>query len=155
MNPDNGVMTEKMPSDATTDAWIALVRTQQAVLAAVEADLKVAGFPPLAWYDILLELRRAGPDGLRPMEFEDRLLLAQHNVSRLLDRMEKAGYITRAAHERDGRGQRIHATGAGLDLQKRMWPVYGAAIERHLGAKLANDDEASTLAQLLQRIACR
>jgi DNA-binding MarR family transcriptional regulator len=155
MNLDNGVMTEKMPSDATTDAWIALLRTQQAVLAAVEADLKVAGFPPLAWYDILLELRRAGPDGLRPMEFEDRLLLAQHNVSRLLDRMEKAGYITRAAHERDGRGQRIHATGAGLDLQKRMWPVYGAAIERHLGAKLANDDEASTLAQLLQRIACR
>jgi DNA-binding MarR family transcriptional regulator len=155
MNPDNGAMTEKMPSDATTDAWIALVRTQQAVLAAVEADLKVAGFPPLAWYDILLELRRAGPDGLRPMEFEDRLLLAQHNVSRLLDRMEKAGYVTRAAHERDGRGQRIHTTGAGLDLQKRMWPVYGAAIERHLGAKLANDDEASTLAQLLQRIACR
>jgi DNA-binding MarR family transcriptional regulator len=155
MNLDNGAMTEKMPSDATTDAWIALLRTQQAVLAAVEADLKVAGFPPLAWYDILLELRRAGPDGLRPMEFEDRLLLAQHNVSRLLDRMEKAGYVTRAAHERDGRGQRIHATGAGLDLQKRMWPVYGAAIERHLGAKLANDDEASTLAQLLQRIACR
>lgn len=146
-------MTGKMPSDATTDAWIALVRAQQKALTSVEADLKAAGFPPLAWYDVLLELRRAGPEGLRPMEFEDRLLLAQHNVSRLLDRLEGAGYISREAHESDGRGQRIHATAAGLDLQKRMWPAYGAAIERHLGAKLAGDDEAARLADLLGKLA--
>jgi len=87
------------------------------------------------------------------MEFEDRLLLAQHNVSRLLDRLEGAGYISREAHESDGRGQRIHATAAGLDLQKRMWPAYGAAIERHLGAKLAGDAEAAKLADLLGKLA--
>jgi DNA-binding MarR family transcriptional regulator len=142
----------KRPSDPTTDAWIALVRAQQKVLGAVEADLKAAGFPPLAWYDILLELRRAQPEGLRPMDFEPRLLLAQHNVSRLLDRLEKAGLIRREAHERDGRGQQIHITDAGLDLQKRMWPVYGAAIERHVGSKLAGDDEAEDLAGLLRKL---
>lgn len=152
MNLDNDGMTGKMPSNATTDAWIALVRAQQKALTAVEADLKAAGFPPLAWYDVLLELRRAGPEGLRPMEFEDRLLIAQHNVSRLLDRLEKAGLIGREAHESDGRGQRIHATEAGLDLQKRMWPTYGAAIERHLGSKLAGDDEATRLAELLRKV---
>lgn len=152
MNLDNEQMTGKMPSDATTDAWIALVRAQQRALTAVEADLKAAGFPPLGWYDVLLELRRAGPDGLRPMEFEDRLVLAQHNVSRLLDRLESAGYVRRQAHESDGRGQRIHATDTGLDLQKRMWPVYGAAIERHLGSRLAGDDEAKQLAELLNKL---
>ena len=57
---------------------------------AVEVDLKRAGFPPLSWYDVLLELRRAGDDGLRPLEIEARLLLAQHNVSRLIERLEKA-----------------------------------------------------------------
>ena len=152
MNLDNGGMTGKMPSDATTDAWIALVRAHQKTLSAIEADLKAAGFPPLSWYDVLLELRRAGADGLRPMEFEQRLLLAQHNVSRLLDRMEKAGYVSRKAHESDGRGQRIRATVAGLDLQKSMWPVYGAAIEKHLGAKLAGDPEAARLAELLGKL---
>lgn len=150
------MMTGKMPSDATIDAWIALVRAHQKAFSSIEADLKAAGFPPLAWYDVLLELRRSGADGLRPMEFEDRLLLAQHNVSRLLNRLEKAGYIRREAHERDGRGQRIHATKAGLDLQKRMWPVYGAAIERHLGAKLGADgEEAEVLAGLLRKVAGR
>jgi len=142
----------KMPSDPTTDAWIALVRAQQKVLGAVEADLKAAGYPPLSWYDILLELRRARPDGLRPMDFEPRLLLAQHNVSRLLDRLEKAALIRRAAHEHDGRGQQIHITDAGLELLKRMWPVYGAAIERHVGSKLAGDDEAGDLARLLGKL---
>ena len=141
-----------MPSDPTTDAWIALVRAQQKVLGAVEADLKASGFPPLAWYDILLELRRAQPEGLRPMDFEPRLLLAQHNVSRLLDRLEKAGLIRRAAHEHDGRGQQIHITDAGLELQQRMWPVYGAAIERHVGSKLAGDVEAGDLARLLGKL---
>ncbi|CAN7259434.1 MarR family transcriptional regulator [Rhizobium sp. LjRoot254] len=145
-------MTAKMPSDPTTDAWIALVRAQQKVLGAVETDLKASGFPPLSWYDILLELRRARPDGLRPMDFEPRLLLAQHNVSRLLDRLEKAGLIRREAHERDGRGQQIHITDAGLDLQQRMWPVYGAAIERHVGSKLAGDGEAGDLAGLLGKL---
>ena len=142
----------KIPSDSTTDAWIALVRAQQKVLGAVEADLKASGFPPLAWYDILLELRRARPDGLRPMDFEPRLLLAQHNVSRLLDRLEKAGLVRRAAHEHDGRGQQIHITDTGLELQQRMWPAYGAAIERHVGSKLAGDDEAGDLARLLGKL---
>ena len=145
-------MTGKLPSDATTNAWIALIRAHQKTLSAIEAALKAAGFPPLSWYDVLLELRRAGDEGLRPMEFEERLLLAQHNVSRLLDRMEKAGYVSRKAHESDGRGQRICATASGLDLQKSMWPVYGAAIERHLGAKLAGDGEATALAGILEKL---
>jgi len=34
------------------------MRVQSRVLDAVEQDLKKAGFPPLAWYDALLELSR-------------------------------------------------------------------------------------------------
>ena len=148
-------MDSKMPTDATVTAWINLVRARERLLSAIESDIKAGGFPPLAWYDVLLELRRAGPAGLRPMEFEEKLLLAQHNVSRLLDRMEKADLIARRAHESDGRGQTIQATEAGLDLQKRMWPAYGAAIERHLGSRLAGDAEATALASMLARLAKR
>lgn len=148
-------MSEKMPSDVVVAAWIKLNRARETVLAGVDADLKAAGFPPLSWYDVVLELRRAGAEGLRPMEFEERLLLAQHNVSRLLDRMEKAGLIRREAHESDGRGQRIHATDAGLRLQQQMWPVYGASIERHLGARLDGDDDATALSALLGKLITR
>jgi len=152
MNRHNGGMTNEIPSEAVVDAWINLVRAQHRVLSAVETDLKRAGFPPLSWYDVLLELRRAGDDGLRPLEIEARLLLAQHNVSRLIERLEKAGYATRKAHESDGRGQRILLAASGAELLARMWPVYRAAIERHVGRKLSGDDAARDLAGLLGRL---
>jgi DNA-binding MarR family transcriptional regulator len=118
-------------------------------MGAIEEDLKAAGLPSLAWYDVLLELRRAESAGLRPKEIESRLLIAQHNVSRLIDRIEAAGYVERRTCEDDGRGQIITLTRAGQELLRRMWPVYGAAIQRNVGEALGEDAKASRLADLL------
>jgi DNA-binding MarR family transcriptional regulator len=138
------------PTDATVTAWVRLVKASRQVLGAVEADLKKAGLPPLGWYDVLLELRRAEAP-LRPLDLEGRLLLAQHNVSRLIDRLAAAGYVERQPCEEDGRGQVIALTTGGRDVLKRTWPVYRAAIQRHVGGKLSNDQSA-TLGRLLGQL---
>jgi DNA-binding MarR family transcriptional regulator len=143
-------MPERQPSDAVVRAWTRLIRAQQATLAAIESDLKTAGFPPLAWYDVLLELSRAEA-GLRPFALEQELLLAQYNLSRLLDRLEQAGYVERQTCPEDGRGQIVAITASGRALVKRMWPTYRAAIARHVGAKLSEDD-AARLAALLGKL---
>jgi DNA-binding MarR family transcriptional regulator len=140
-----------LPSDAVTAAWIRLIRAQRGVLQRVEQDIKAAGLPPLAWYDILLELKRAG-GRVRPQEMEARLLLAQHNVSRLIDRLADAGLVERLPYAEDGRGQIISITSAGRDLQKRMWSIYGAAIQKHIGVPLGDDREAAALSALLGRL---
>ena len=145
-------MRESAPSEAVVAAWARLVKAQHKVLGAVEADLRKGGFPPLAWYDVLLELRRADGEGLRPLEIEGRLLLAQHNVSRLVDRLEKAGLAARGPVAEDGRGQLVTITEGGRDLLRRMWPTYKAAIERHVGQKLEGEGEAARLAELLGRL---
>src|SRR5262245_21222144 len=88
-------MPERHPSDAAIRTWTRLIRAQQSTLSAVEADLKAAGFPPLGWYDVLLELSRTEGEGLRPFALEEKLLLAQYNLSRLLDRLEAAGHVER------------------------------------------------------------
>src|SRR5258705_551228 len=142
-------MPERQPSDAVVRAWARLIRAQQAVLAAVEAELKAAGFPPLGWYDVLLELMRKDA-ALRPFALEQELLLAQYNLSRLLDRLEKAGYIERRPCPDDGRGQIVAITASGRALIKRMWPTYRAAIGRHVGAKLSEDKAAPLAARLGQ-----
>jgi DNA-binding MarR family transcriptional regulator len=138
------------PSEAAATAWVRLVKASRQVLGAVEADLKQAGLPPLGWYDVLLELRRA-PAPLRPLELEGRLLLAQHNVSRLIDRLEAAGYVARQPCEADGRGQVIALSARGRDLLKRMWPTYRAAIQRHVGGKLSNE-QAVALGRVLGQL---
>ena len=127
------------------------MRAQQFVLAAIEQDLKAADLPPLGWYDVLLELSRAMDGRLRPFEIEERTLLAQHNLSRLLDRMDKAGLVQREVFAEDGRGRWVIITEAGRAMQARMWSVYAPAIQRHLGDKL-NDAQADQLANLLARL---
>lgn len=65
---------KRKPSTEATAAWIRLMRVQSRVLDAVEQELKKAGFPPLAWYDALLELSRAPSGEMRPVELEKQML---------------------------------------------------------------------------------
>jgi DNA-binding MarR family transcriptional regulator len=124
------------PSKTVVRAWSRLMKAQQIALASIEQALKTAELPPLGWYDVLLELERAGERGLRPFELEREVLVAQYNLSRLIDRMEKAGYVERRACEDDGRGQVIVITAAGKDIRRGMWPTYAAAIQGALGDRL-------------------
>jgi DNA-binding MarR family transcriptional regulator len=141
----------RKPSQETTSAWTRLVRVQQGLLASVEHDLKKAGFPPLAWYDALLELSRSQHGALRPVELEKQMLLPQYSTSRLVDRLVEAGLAERRICPVDGRGQFVAITQAGRSMQKKMWETYSAAIERHVGSKLSNK-EAATLCDLLGRL---
>src|ERR1700721_1967690 len=73
--PDHSM--KRKPSSEATAAWIRLMRVQTRVLDAVEQELKKAGFPPLAWYDALLELSRAPTGEMRPVELERHMLIPQ------------------------------------------------------------------------------
>jgi DNA-binding MarR family transcriptional regulator len=142
------------PSKATVQAWARLLKAQRLALASIENALKSADLPPLAWYDALLELERAKEGGLRPFELEREMLLTQYNLSRLIDRIEKAGYAERRACEDDGRGQLIVISAAGKDVRRRMWIVYGPAIQNALGACLSEaetEDISALLGKLIDK----
>jgi DNA-binding MarR family transcriptional regulator len=141
----------RQPNTAVVQAWARLVRAGQATMSRIEGELKQADLPPLAWYDVLLELSREPQGMLRPVELERRLLLAQYNTSRLTDRMARAGLVERRACPEDGRGQFVAITKDGRDMQRRMWRVYGAAITEHVGTKLTRD-EAHALHGLLGKL---
>jgi DNA-binding MarR family transcriptional regulator len=139
------------PDDATVALWVRLMRASSAVLSGIEVRLKAAGLPPLEWYDVLLELDRAGADGLRPMMLEARLLLPQYGVSRLLKRLADEGLVqTRPALD-DRRGTVVAITAAGRAMRRRMWPVYAAALEDLVAARITPEDRAP-LTALLARL---
>src|SRR3981189_1432108 len=144
---------KRKPSTEATAAWIRLMRIQSRVLDAVEQDLKKAGFPPLAWYHALLELSRAPSGEMRPVELEKQMLIPQYSTSRLIDRLVDEGLAARRECKIDKRGQFVEITDAGRELQKKMWSAYSAAIEKHVGSKLADADAAS-LSALLARLGC-
>ena len=139
------------PRDTVVRAWARLVKAQQIAVAFIESALKAAKLPPLAWYDALLELEGAADRGLRPGELQREMLLAQYNLSRLIDRIECAGYVERRPCDDDGRGQVIVITASGRDIRRRMWAVYGPAIQRALGDHLSLK-QAETLDALLGKL---
>lgn len=143
-------MSEK-PSQTVIRAWARLLKAQRLALDSVERELKDAELPPLIWYDVLLELERAGHEGLRPFELERAMLLAQYNLSRLIDRIERAGYLERRACEDDGRGHIVAITERGKAIRRKMWPVYATAIETAVGQQLSAR-QAQALDDLLGRL---
>ena len=138
------------PCESAVCAWGRLVRAHQAAMSCVESALKGADLPPLAWYEVLVELERAGK-GVRPFALEETLQLPQYGLSRLLARMEAAGLLRRASCPGDGRGQMIILTDAGREMRQRMWPVYAGAVQQAVGARLS-PEEADGLADLLGRL---
>lgn len=147
----DGGMDDPTPSPTEMAAWARLVRVANALIDSVEADLKTAGHPPLAWYDVLLELERAGPAGLRPVALQQAMLLAQWNLSRLVDRMGAAGLVARRPCPDDRRGQILVATPEGVALRARIWPVYRRAVQRHFAARLGPED-LTALRAVLDRL---
>jgi len=142
------------PNQQVTDAWISLMQAGNRALGQIEAALGAENLPPLDWYDALLEIERAGRDGLRPFMLQKRLLLAQYSMSRLLKRIESAGYIRKIPCQSDGRGYAVQITDQGATVRKRMWPVYALAL-KEIWQDRFSATELAALQGLLDRVATR
>jgi len=57
-----------------------------------------AELPSLKWYDVLFALKKAPEHRLRLSELTEKLLLSRSNLTRLADRLEKAGLLRRPLH---------------------------------------------------------
>ena len=141
----------KAEIDTVMLAWVRIIRAQTRVVANVEAALKAKAYPPLAWYDVLLELSRGGGRKLRPVELEKELLVAQYNLSRLIDRMADAGLVLREPCDGDGRGQMIALTPKGKAMQKEMWPHIREIVMNEM--TVLRDPDIEKLSKLLNPLA--
>src|SRR5215469_18812119 len=71
-------------------------------------------------YNVLRILRGAGPQGLACRAIGDRMITHDPDITRLLDRLEKQGWITRERQKDDRRVVKARITGRGLELLKPL-----------------------------------
>ena len=140
----------KLDEDAL-DAWRAFLTAHAHVTRAISRDLADAGLPDLSWYDLLWALYRHPDRRLRVNELAREVVLSPTAMSRFVDRVEAAGYVRREPDPADRRALQVTITPEGVDLLRRMWPVYEAGIERHFAAFLGKS--APRLRAMLQRMA--
>ena len=142
-------MLRAVATDLKGHAWAVLLTAHATLVERIEAALADAGLPPLAWYDVLWELDRAG-GRLRMLELARRVVLSKSNLSRLADRLEDAGLVARQDAAEDGRGYDLVLTRAGRAMRRKMWPVYAAQIEA-LFARYLSAEEARVIGEALGR----
>ena len=66
---------------------------------------------------------------LRQSGVQDRTQLAQYNVCRLVDRLEREGLVERHQCQLDGRNNVLVITPKGRALRRAMWPAYAEAFQ--------------------------
>ncbi|HEY7480779.1 MAG TPA: MarR family transcriptional regulator [Gemmatimonadales bacterium] len=139
------------PAPEHVAAWRALLTAHADLTERIDGALRHAGVIPLRWYDALLCLYEAPERRLRLAEMARAALLSRSGLSRLVDRLEAAGLLTREPCEDDARGAYAVLTPDGLQALRRCWKVYGPQIEALVGRRLTAG-EARRLRKLLGRL---
>jgi DNA-binding MarR family transcriptional regulator len=134
-----------------TSAWPALLTARALVVEAIERRLADAGLPGLAWYDVLWALEQAPGGRLRMHELAAQTVITRSNMTRLVDRLEAAGLVSRERDPDDRRGAFAQLTPAGKQMRARMWKVYGPAIAELFDNRMS-EAEATALRAYLVRI---
>lgn len=82
-------------------------------------------------YGVLAALRRAGPPyRQKPGQLTSRLRRSSGGMTKILRRLESAGFVTRDPDPDDGRGIHVTLTERGLQLQDRVFRAFLAATTR-------------------------
>ena len=101
------------------EVYLSILRTASELTYAVDQFFRPFDITP-SQYNVLRILRGAGADGLCRNEISERMVTATPDMTRLLDRMEKAGWVTRERAEEDRRQVSTHITKPGMELLARL-----------------------------------
>jgi DNA-binding MarR family transcriptional regulator len=110
--------------------WRHYIESAWAVLDVLEVEMREAVGIPLNWYDVLVQIEDV-PEGLGMTAVAERILASKSGLTRVIDRMEEAGLVRRAAMPGDRRGVQVAITEEGVELLSRARPAHHASIRRH------------------------
>jgi DNA-binding MarR family transcriptional regulator len=101
------------------DAWGGFLRTHTVLYRELDRRLARGQQMSTSTYEVLLRLTWAGEDGLRMSELAQRMFMTSGGLTRLADRLERDGLITRNRSPEDLRGYVVRMTPAGRKALKR------------------------------------
>ena len=119
------------------DAWGALTRTHAAVAQRLQDALAQAEFPPLPWYEVLETVAQAPEERMKMGDLAEALVITRGGLTKLVDRLVKAGLLERTFCETDRRVSYATLCPPGRELLDEMRPVLTAELAVAFSAKLS------------------
>jgi DNA-binding MarR family transcriptional regulator len=125
------------------EAWGALARTHAAVSQRLQEALAQGDFPPLPWYEVLATVAEAPDQRMRMGDLAEALVITRGGLTKLVDRLVKAGLLERTFCESDRRVSYATLLPAGVNMLVEMRPVIvgelALAFSANLSVEQANE----------------
>jgi DNA-binding MarR family transcriptional regulator len=137
-------------TDREMVAWRTYIETYGDLIAAIERDL-AAHELTLGDYQVFVYLSEAPDRAMRMCDLADRLQLSPSGLTRRLDGLVKAGFVTREASTDDRRVMLARLTTSGFEALEAAAPDHVASVRRHIFDHL-DDDQVDALASIFQAI---
>ena len=152
------ISTEIRPLDEVElRAWRGLLRTHALLVKRLDADLEAAHGLPLTSYEVLLHLAKAEGCKMRMCDVAESVLLSRSGLTRLVDRLERDGYVERVSCPDDARGAFARLTPAGRTKLEAASSTHLEGIRQHFLTHF-DASELGLMASAWERItgpACR
>ena len=128
-----------------------LLETNARLARDLGAELEATCELPLAWFEVLLQLRKS-PDGrLKMSQIADAIVHSTGGTTRLIDRLEETGLVARTLCPTDRRAIHVAITPAGNDKLDAALAVHLDYLDQHLAGRLS-EAERRSLSDLLGKL---
>jgi DNA-binding MarR family transcriptional regulator len=132
-------------------AFVALMQAHAGTTRSLNSQLLVDHGLTINDYEVLLRLARASDRRMRRVDLANEVLLTASGVTRLLDGLERAGFVERATCDSDRRVVYAVITEAGLEKLRAASDTHVAQIEALFTSRL-DPGQLETIAALLSRL---
>jgi DNA-binding MarR family transcriptional regulator len=126
-----------MSSDQLLSQWTELESAHARVREALERALERQHRLSLSEYEVLRRLADDPKGHRRIQELADEVHLSQSALSRLVQRLEDEGFVSRAICDHDRRGIFACITDSGREAQEEARPTHLAVLTETLGGQTA------------------
>jgi DNA-binding MarR family transcriptional regulator len=135
----------------TLDAWVAFLRSHAAITRELSAQLQREHGLTLNDYEVLLHLSHADGGMLRRVDLAQRVLLTASGITRLLDGLERSGFVCKETCASDARVSYAKLTDEGHEKLRTAAETHLRGIDDLFLARYSGS-ELATLAELLERL---
>lgn len=136
------------PTTAEQRAWVALLRAHASAMRRFNGELMSAHELTLNDYEVLLRLAQEPERMMRRVDLAKSVLLTPSGITRLLEGLERCGYVERASCSSDARVTYALLTDEGYEKLRQASSTHVEGIRSHFAGRFS-EEELETLGSLL------
>lgn len=142
-------MATKTPQNSINDERITefglLVEASRRLMRVIETSLRVSHDLTAVEFEAMIRIGRSPERQMSMSDLAGQMVLTSGGITRLVDRLSTAGFVTRVACPSDRRVQWAHLTELGLETVSLALETHLADLDGHFFSAMSPEERAVTM----------